>query len=186
MSEKEYEIEEEEEDDDDEDVEEEEHEEEDEEDEEDEEEDEEEDDPVNTITPSLENSEMSQSDREYYNQFEGTDEYIKLFHPEEIHLSFEEIHNLSLVTRNEYGHIIDENHQTYPILSKYEKAKIIGLRVNQLNRGATTFIDTRNLNLDKVIIAEEELRQKKIPFIIKRPIPNGKSEYWTIQDLEMI
>ena len=35
-------------------------------------------------------------------------------------------------------------------------------------------------------IAEMELKEKKIPFIIKRPMPNGGSEYWKLQDLELI
>ena len=123
---------------------------------------------------------------DYYNQFEDNKEYIKTYHPEELHLSFEEIYNLSLVTRNEKGYIIDDKHKTYPVLSKYEKAKIIGIRVNQLNYGADPFVTVKQLNLDKVLIVEEELRQKKLPFIIKRPIPNGKFEYWNVKDLELI
>ena len=103
-----------------------------------------------------------------------------------VKLSFEEIYNLSLVTRNDKGYIIDDKHKTYPVLSKYEKAKIIGIRVNQLNYGAEPFVTVTQLNLDKVIIVEEELKQKKLPFIIKRPIPNGKFEYWNVKDLEMI
>ena len=31
-----------------------------------------------------------------------------------------------------------------------------------------------------------ELKEKKIPFIIKRPIPGGGSEYWNVKDLELI
>ena len=31
-----------------------------------------------------------------------------------------------------------------------------------------------------------ELKLKRIPFIIRRPLPNGGSEYWKIQDLENI
>ena len=131
---------------------------------------------------------MSESEYvgDYYNQFEDNKQYIKMYHPEELHLSFNEIYNLSLVTRNDKGIIIDDNHKTYPVLSKYEKAKIIGLRVNQLNYGANPFIEIKNLNLDKVLIVEEELKQKKLPFIIKRPIPNGKFEYWNVKDLEFI
>ena len=42
------------------------------------------------------------------------------------------------------------------------------------------------LIIDGYIIAEEELKQKRIPFIIRRPLPNGGSEYWKLQDLEDI
>ena len=31
-----------------------------------------------------------------------------------------------------------------------------------------------------------ELNEKKIPFIIRRPLPNNSSEYWKLQDLEII
>ena len=40
--------------------------------------------------------------------------------------------------------------------------------------------------IDGLTIAEEELKQKKIPFIIRRPLPNGASEYWKVKDLEML
>ena len=33
---------------------------------------------------------------------------------------------------------------------------------------------------EKLVEITNEL---KIPFIIKRPLPNGKSEYWRVQDL---
>ena len=31
-----------------------------------------------------------------------------------------------------------------------------------------------------------ELQEKKLPFIIKRPISNNKFEYWKLEDLEII
>ena len=40
--------------------------------------------------------------------------------------------------------------------------------------------------IDGYIIAELELKEKKIPFIIRRPIPNGSCEYWHLKDLEII
>ena len=36
------------------------------------------------------------------------------------------------------------------------------------------------------LIAVKELEQKKTPFIIRRPLPNGGSEYWRVQDLEIL
>ena len=60
------------------------------------------------------------------------------------------------------------------------------MRVTQLNHGAKPFIDIKDTYLDKYLIAERELKEKKIPYIIKRPIPNGTFEYWNIKDLEII
>ena len=34
--------------------------------------------------------------------------------------------------------------------------------------------------------AEKELQEKRLPFIIMRPLPNGKCEYWNVNDLEYL
>lgn len=112
--------------------------------------------------------------------------YIEQHHPEEIHKPFEEIHQLSLVERDADGTIVDSHHKTYPILSKYEKTKIIGIRVCQLNKGAEPYIKLEKRILDNALIAEKELKEKKLPFIIMRPLPNGSAEYWNVNDLEFI
>jgi DNA-directed RNA polymerase I, II, and III subunit RPABC2 len=113
--------------------------------------------------------------------------YLAQYHPEEIHKSFDEIHKLTVIERDSDGVIVDDNHKTYPILSKYELTKIIGLRVTQLNKGAEPYvkIQTKNI-LDNSLVADKELREKKLPFIIMRPLPNGKCEYWNVNDLEYI
>ena len=73
-----------------------------------------------------------------------------------------------------------------PILSKYEKARILGQRAKQINSGNKPFIDMDKPILNGYLIAEEELNQKKLPFIIRRPIPGGASEYWRLEDLEVL
>ena len=40
--------------------------------------------------------------------------------------------------------------------------------------------------IDGYLIAQLELQQKVLPFIIRRPLPGGKSEYWRLADLELI
>ena len=40
--------------------------------------------------------------------------------------------------------------------------------------------------IDGFVIAKMELDEKKLPFIIRRPMPNGSSEYWKLSDLEII
>jgi len=113
--------------------------------------------------------------------------HLVKFHPEEIHKPFDEIYKLSLIKRNAEGIIVDENHTTYPILSKYEKTKLIGLRVAQLNKGAAPYVELKHSSLlDNSLIAEKELKEKRLPFIIMRPLFNGKCEYWNVNDLEYI
>jgi len=113
-------------------------------------------------------------------------EYIKTYHPEAIPISFDVMYERSIIKRDKDGIIVDPLHKTLPILSKYEKTKIIGLRVSQLNKGAQPFIIGQQSIIDNYIIANQELIEKKIPFIIKRPLPNGNSEFWFLKDLELI
>jgi len=77
----------------------------------------------------------------------------------------------------------DANHITYPFLTLYEKTKIIGLRANQLSQGARPFVSIPPHITDVRDIARLELEQKKLPFIVKRPLPNGTHEYWRLADL---
>jgi DNA-directed RNA polymerase subunit K/omega len=81
------------------------------------------------------------------------------------------------------GEKADSNHRTYPFLTNFEKTKIIGLRANQLSKGSVPFIAVPKHITDVRDIARLELEQKRLPFIIKRPLPNGQFEYWRLTDL---
>jgi DNA-directed RNA polymerase subunit K/omega len=81
------------------------------------------------------------------------------------------------------GDKADSNHRTYPFLTNYERTKIIGLRANQLSKGSVPFIAVPKHITDVKDIAKLELEQKRLPYIIKRPLPNGQFEYWRLTDL---
>ena len=127
-------------------------------------------------------------DEDYNKKFSRDikDNYIQLYHPEASTHNFDEVIALSNVKRNKDNVIIDELHKTIPIMTKFEKTKILGLRSSQLSEGAKPLIPISDEIISSYVIASMELKQKKIPFIIKRPIPNGASEYWKISDLEII
>ena len=55
------------------------------------------------------------------------------FHPHLKHISNKEMYALSKITRNKAGNIVDPLHTTLPILTRYEKAKVIGIRAKQIN-----------------------------------------------------
>ena len=112
--------------------------------------------------------------------------YITEFHPECLFHNNDEISKLSKVIRDENNIIIDPLHKTLPYLTKYEKARILGQRAKQIETGAKPLVKTPENIIDSYVIAELELREKKIPFIIKRPIPGGAFEYWNLRDLENI
>ncbi len=83
------------------------------------------------------------------------------------------------------NHIASTPKKTLPFLTKYEKTRIIGVRIEQLSRGAKPNISTKGLFSIREI-AEEELKQRKTPFIIMRPLPNNTFEYWKIEEFEKI
>jgi DNA-directed RNA polymerase subunit K/omega len=68
-------------------------------------------------------------------------------------------------------------------LTNYEMVRILGERTKQLTMGAKPLIKNyQSLSYDK--IAEEEFKHNMIPFKIKRPLPNGKYEIWTLDELK--
>ena len=107
-------------------------------------------------------------------------------HPEIVQNNYQEILALCKVVRNDKGIIVDDLHRTYPFITKYEYARVIGIRAKQLNNGADPFVEVEPNIIDGYTIALKEMEQKKIPFIISRPLPNGGKEYWKLQDLEII
>ena len=107
-------------------------------------------------------------------------------HPECVINNYDEINALTTVVRDANNNIIDKLHQTLPYLTKYERARILGQRAKQINSGAKAFVKVPENVIDGYLIAELELAQKRIPFIIRRPIPGGGCEYWKLKDLEII
>lgn len=107
-------------------------------------------------------------------------------HPEIIQNNYDEILALCKIIRNDKGIIVDELHKTYPFITKYEYARVIGMRAKQINNGADPFVKVDRGMIDGYTIALKEMEEKKIPFIIARPLPNGGREYWKLQDLELI
>ena len=112
--------------------------------------------------------------------------YIMNFHPECVHHNYDEIEALTVVVRDKDGIIIDALHKTIPYLTKYEKTRILGQRSKQIDAGATPFVKVPENVIEGYLIATLELEKKRIPFIIRRPLPNGGSEYWNVKDLENI
>lgn len=74
---------------------------------------------------------------------------------------------------------------TIPFLTKYEKARIIGVRMQQLSSGAKPCIDVSGLKSIEEI-AHAELIQRALPFIIKRGLPSGITEYWKLEEFTIV
>lgn len=113
-------------------------------------------------------------------------DYILNNHQESLNKNYNEIKQFINVTKDNNNNIIDAFHKTIPILTKYEKTKIIGIRLKQLNNGAKPYVTLSDTILDNNIIVNMELTQKVLPFIVSRPLPNNTYEYWKLQDLELL
>jgi DNA-directed RNA polymerase I, II, and III subunit RPABC2 len=135
-----------------------------------------------------EEEEEEDDDEKYLQKFEETmrSNIIQDYHPEMRAHNNEEIEDMCRIVRNEHGVIIDPLHRTLPFITKYEKARILGERAKQLNSGGKSFIKEDPEVIDGYLIALEEFNERKIPFIIRRPLPNGGCEYWKVKDLEIL
>ena len=134
-----------------------------------------------TIT-QYDSDENEEDEANYLQKFDSKmrENFITDHHPEARTHNYEEVKALCRVSRDGRGIIIDPLHKTIPFLTKYEMTRVIGQRAKQLDSGAKAFVKVPINVIDGYHIALLELEQKKLPFIIKRPYPNGGVEYWNV------
>ena len=100
------------------------------------------------------------------------------------------IRNREIITRDkqyEPVEITDKDGQIVtgpPTLTRFEKARIMGARALQLSLGAPVFIEIPKNATTSLEIAMEELKQRVIPIIIKRTLPNGAYQNLSIDQFE--
>ncbi len=94
--------------------------------------------------------------------------------PVQLQTTFREIRN------------VDSKHRTYPFLTNYERTKCISYRASQICNGAAPYIEVPDGVTDAYEIAKMELKAKRLPFIIKRPLNDGNFEVWRLADLMLI
>ncbi|KOS18516.1 DNA-directed RNA polymerases I [Escovopsis weberi] len=78
--------------------------------------------------------------------------------------------------------IPDDQRMTTPYMTKYERARILGTRALQISMNAPVLVDLEG-ETDPLQIAIKELREKKIPLIVRRYLPDGFYEDWTCEEL---
>jgi len=94
---------------------------------------------------------------------------------------------------DDYQKIKSQNTDDYislPWMTKYEFDQLIGLRVMHLSRGMVPLVELGTDfkiqgNMDLRAVALRELNEKRLPYIIKRPLPNGTCEYWPVAKLSL-
>jgi len=71
---------------------------------------------------------------------------------------------------------------TTPYLTKYERARLLGTRALQISMNAPVMVDLQGES-DPLEIALKELREKKIPLMVRRYLPDGSWEDWSVEEL---
>ncbi|CAN6839037.1 unnamed protein product, partial [Brassica oleracea var. botrytis] len=72
--------------------------------------------------------------------------------------------------------------KTSKFMTKYERARILGTRALQISMNAPVMVELEG-ETDPLEIAMKELRQRKIPFTIRRYLPDGSFEEWGVDEL---
>ena len=67
-------------------------------------------------------------------------------------------------------------------MTKYERARVLGTRALQISMNAPVMVDIGN-ETDPLKIAMKELRERKIPMIIRRYLPDNSYEDWSLDEL---
>ncbi|KAF2691555.1 RNA polymerase Rpb6 [Lentithecium fluviatile CBS 122367] len=76
----------------------------------------------------------------------------------------------------------NDQRTTTPYMTKYEKARILGTRALQISGNAPVLIDVGTMT-DPLEIAGKELKEKKIPLVVRRYLPDGFYEDWSCEEL---
>lgn len=72
---------------------------------------------------------------------------------------------------------------TKPFLTKFEKAKVLGVRAEMIASGSPSTVTVPKGMTSAYEIAKLELEKKRIPLMLKRQLADGTVELWRMEDL---
>lgn len=94
------------------------------------------------------------------------------------------------VFRKEVAEAIKLPRVTREYYTKYEFTTLLATRAQQLAEGAKPLVSLEGLKTSDPMfiwtVARREIEQRKLPFVIRRQLPNGQSEFWSTQELEVM
>jgi DNA-directed RNA polymerase I, II, and III subunit RPABC2 len=97
---------------------------------------------------------------------------------------------VSPVFRTEVSAALKLPRKTREFYTNYEWTYLMGVRAKQLEDGAKPLVTLEGLKTSDPrfvwSVAKREIAQRKLPFLIRRQMPDGSSEYWSTQELESI
>jgi DNA-directed RNA polymerase subunit K/omega len=94
------------------------------------------------------------------------------------------------VQRSKVIETLKEDRITEPYYTKYEYTCIMGTRAQQIADGARPLVSLDGMLVSDPLfvwnVAEREISEGILPFIIHRRLPSGVSEYWSAMELKII
>jgi DNA-directed RNA polymerase I, II, and III subunit RPABC2 len=94
------------------------------------------------------------------------------------------------IFRQEVVEAVRQPRITREFYTKYEYTTLLATRAQQLAEGAKSLVSLEGLKTSDPMfvwnVAKREIEQRKLPFLIRRQLPTGESEYWSTQELEMM
>jgi len=97
---------------------------------------------------------------------------------------------VSPVSREDVAESLKEDRVTHPYYTKYEYVALVGIRTQQLAEGSKPLSSIEGMTKSAPDflwkLAEKEILEGKLPFIVHRQIVGGKSEYWSASELSVI
>lgn len=80
------------------------------------------------------------------------------------------------------GQVPSNKRSTSRYMTKYEKARLLGMRALRISNGAKAKIDVHG-ETDPLVIAELELKAKALPMFVRRYLPDATFEDWFVDEL---
>ncbi len=94
------------------------------------------------------------------------------------------------IFRQEVVEAVKQPRITREFYTKYEYTALLATRAQQLAEGAKPLVSLDGLKTSDPMfvwnVAKREIEQRKLPFLLRRQLPTGESEYWSTQELEML
>jgi DNA-directed RNA polymerase subunit K/omega len=95
----------------------------------------------------------------------------------------------SFATRDDVLKNTDVKRISDPYFTKYEYTTLLACRAQQIAEGAIPLVSITEFNTNdpKFIwkVSEREILERKLPYIVKRKLPNGQIEFWPVSELEL-
>ena len=95
-------------------------------------------------------------------------------------------HSIIVPIKESYENYYLKEKKTIPYITKFEKAKLLGIRAEMISNCAPVLVNVPKNITDSYKIALLEYKEHKIPLIIRRYFPNGEFEDWKFQDLILL